>query len=102
MTLKTNSVACIGLVCYGLEEAQQNTSVSRCSSRHLYLTCSNHLPDPCMNTPWQVLYHSQSDRGSQQHKRKVKRHKSWPAYIRQLQLDGISALRSHKCWALKM
>ena len=55
-------VACIGLVCYGLEEARQN-SVSRRSSNRLYLTRSNLLPDPRMDTPWQVLYHSQSDRG---------------------------------------
>jgi hypothetical protein len=53
--------ACVGLVCYGLEEARQ-LSISRCSLQRLYLTRSD-LPDPHTDTPWQALYHSQSDRG---------------------------------------
>ena len=53
-------LAYVGLVCYGLEEAQQN-SILRCSSQHLYLTRPDFLPNPCNNTPWQALYHSQND-----------------------------------------
>jgi hypothetical protein len=55
-------LACVGLVCYGLEEARHN-SVLRRSTQRLYLTRSVLLPDPRINTPWQALYHSQSDRG---------------------------------------
>ena len=50
-------LACVGLVCYGLEEAQQ-LSVLRHSLQHLYLTCADLLPDPCTDTPWQAPYHS--------------------------------------------
>ena len=55
-------LACVGLVCYGLEEARQ-LSVSRRSLQRLYLTRADLLPDPRTDTPWQALYHSQSDRG---------------------------------------
>jgi hypothetical protein len=55
-------LACVGLVCYGLEEAWQ-LSISRRSLQCLYLTRADLLPDPHTDTPWQALYHSQSDRG---------------------------------------
>jgi hypothetical protein len=35
----------------------------RRSLQHLYLTRADLLPDPCTDTPWQALYHSQSDHG---------------------------------------
>ena len=54
-------LACVGLVCYGLEEARHN-SVLRRSSQRLYLTRPDLLPDPRNNTPWQALYHGQNDR----------------------------------------
>jgi hypothetical protein len=52
----------MGLVCYGLEEAQR-LSILRRSLQRLYLVRSDLLPDPRTNTPWQALYHSQNDRG---------------------------------------
>ena len=55
-------LACVGLVCYGLEDARQ-LSVLRRSLQHLYLTRADLLPDPRTDTPWQALYHSQSDCG---------------------------------------
>lgn len=39
-------LACVGLVCYGLEEARQ-LSVLRRSLQRLYLTRADLLPDPC-------------------------------------------------------
>ena len=54
-------LACVGLVCYGLEEARHN-SVLRRSSQRLYLTRPDLLPDPRNDTPWQALYHGQNDR----------------------------------------
>jgi hypothetical protein len=54
-------LACIGLVCYGLEEARHH-SILRRSSQRLYLTRSDLLPDPRTDTPWQALYHKKSDR----------------------------------------
>ena len=60
--LEDELLACVGLVCYGLEEAQQ-LSVLRRSLQRLYLTRADLLPDPRTDTPWQALYHSQSDRG---------------------------------------
>ena len=54
-------LACVGLVCYGLEEERQ-FSIMRRSTKRLYLTRSDLLPDPRTNTPWQALYHSQSNR----------------------------------------
>jgi hypothetical protein len=53
-----NLLACIGLVCYGLEEAQR-LRIARQSLQRLYLTQPNLLPNACMNTPWQALYHTQ-------------------------------------------
>ena len=50
------------MVYYGLEEAQR-LSILRRSVRRLYLTRLDLLLDPCTDTPWQVLYHSQNDRG---------------------------------------
>jgi hypothetical protein len=50
-------LACVGLVCYGLEEAHQ-LSVLRRSLQRLYLTRADLLPDPRTDTPWQALYHS--------------------------------------------
>ena len=55
-------LACVGLVCYGLEEAWR-FSILRRSSQRLYLTRLDLLPDPRTDTPWQALYHSRSDRG---------------------------------------
>ena len=44
-------IACVGLVCYGLEEAW-HLSILRRSSQRLYLTHSNLLPDPRTDTPY--------------------------------------------------
>ena len=60
--LEDELLACIGLVYYELEEAQR-LSILRRSVQRLYLTRSDLLPDPHTDTPWQVLYHSQNDRG---------------------------------------
>jgi hypothetical protein len=54
-------LACIGLVCYGVEEAQR-LRVSRRSLQRLYLTRPDLLPNPRAGTPWHALYHSQNDR----------------------------------------
>jgi hypothetical protein len=43
-------VACVGLVCYGLEEARR-LSTWRRSLQRLYLIRSDLLPDPRTNTP---------------------------------------------------
>jgi hypothetical protein len=53
-------VAYAGLVCYGLKEAHR-LRVSRRSLQQLYLTCTDLLPNPCTDTPWLALYHSQND-----------------------------------------
>ena len=60
--LEDELLACVGLVCYGLEEAQQ-LSILRHSFQRLYLIRSDLLPNPQTDTPWQALYHSQNDRG---------------------------------------
>lgn len=47
-------LACIGLVCYGLEEARRH-SVLRRSSHSLYLTCSDLLPDSPTDTRFHIV-----------------------------------------------
>ena len=94
-------LACVGLVCYGLEEARHN-SVLRRSSQRLHLTRPDLLPDPRNDTPWQALYHSQNDRafittmgfdvGG-----KVA---GWPAYIRQS--SRHFGIEIQQCRAMKM
>ena len=43
----------------GIELAQE-IHVQRCNPSHLYLCCSQLLPNPCVATPWQALYNSQN------------------------------------------
>ena len=54
-------LACVGLVCYRLEEAHW-LRVLKQSLQQLYLTHPDLFPNPCIDTPWKVLYHSQNDR----------------------------------------
>jgi hypothetical protein len=55
------ALAGMGAIAYGLEQARQLRRERR-YERRLYLTRPDLLPDPRDNTPWQTLFHSQSDR----------------------------------------
>jgi hypothetical protein len=54
-------VACIGMLIYhGANEVRRVRNARRAEHR-AYLTCSELLPNPRLQTPWQVLYESQTD-----------------------------------------
>ena len=42
-------------------EISHQAHIDNCHENQLYLTRSQLLPDPCLATPWQVLYDSRSD-----------------------------------------
>ncbi|KIK81943.1 hypothetical protein PAXRUDRAFT_806059 [Paxillus rubicundulus Ve08.2h10] len=46
----------------GGTEVAREIRIKRCHDNRLYLCRSQLLPNPCINTPWQILYDSQNDR----------------------------------------
>ncbi|KIJ12082.1 hypothetical protein PAXINDRAFT_15109 [Paxillus involutus ATCC 200175] len=46
----------------GGTEVLREIHVERHHNNRLYLCRSQLLPNPCINTPWQILYDSQNDR----------------------------------------
>lgn len=54
-------IVCLALIVLGAEEARQNRQARRNRTRH-YLCRPELLPNPRVDTPWQKLYESRSDR----------------------------------------
>lgn len=51
----------LGLMRIGAEEARKLRAERRLA-HHMYFTCSDLLPNPQVDTPWQVLYNRKNDR----------------------------------------